>query len=163
MTETYEDDDIVDRLEYAALFDGDMTTQKDAARYIRKLRRELKKYACSCDLHCERVSMCGNSARKILKEKEMLGDVIDQVIDEVKRAQDIHPKWPSDPMHALAIVSEEYGEFAKAVLQTTYEFPKSTADDIEEEAIQMAAMAVRFLLSMDKYNYKEGKQHAQMA
>lgn len=90
-------------------------------------------------------------------------DIIRQIRAEVVRAQDLHPEWPSDPMHALAIVSEEYGEFAKAVLQTTYEFPKSTADDIEEEAIQMAAMAVRFLLSMNKYNYKEGKQHEQVA
>ena len=90
-------------------------------------------------------------------------DIIRQIRAEVVRAQDLHPEWPTDPMHALAIVSEEYGEFAKAVLQTVYEYPKSTPDDIEEEAIQMAAMAVRFLLSMDKYYLWKSRQHEQVA
>ena len=85
------------------------------------------------------------------------------IVAEVKRAQAIHPEWPSDPMHALAILGEEYGELVQAVLQTTYEYPKSYPDDVEKEAIQTAAMAIRFLLSIDKYDYNEGEQHVQVA
>jgi hypothetical protein len=44
-----------------------------------------------------------------------------------------------------------------------YEPHKSTRDDVRTEAIQTAAMALRFLLSLDTYEYTRGKQHEQIA
>ena len=71
------------------------------------------------------------------------------------------PTWPTDPLHAVAVVGEEFGELTKAILQHTYEPHKSTLADVREEAIQCAAMTVRFIASLDLYIYERGKQHEQ--
>ena len=63
-------------------------------------------------------------------------------------------------LHALAILGEEFGELTKAVLQTTYEPGKACREDVREEAIQTAAMALRFIESLDFYIYGRGHQHA---
>jgi hypothetical protein len=71
------------------------------------------------------------------------------------------PVWPTDPLHAVAILNEEVGELNKAALQCAYEPGKSTLDDVRDESIQTAAMAIRFLMSLDVYNYRESAQHSQ--
>lgn len=38
------------------------------------------------------------------------------VMDEVRRATQKFPTWPNDPLHAVAILGEEFGELTKAVL-----------------------------------------------
>lgn len=84
-----------------------------------------------------------------------------EVFDEVRRATVKFPTWPTDPLHAVAVLGEEFGELTKAVLQSTYEPHKSSPADVREEAIQVAAMALRFLASLDQYEYQRGEQHAQ--
>lgn len=86
---------------------------------------------------------------------------VDDVLLEVVRATGKFPTWPTDPLHALAVLGEEYGELNKAVLQAVYEPHKSTLADVREEAIQCAAMAVRFLMSLPIYRYEECEQHLQ--
>lgn len=83
------------------------------------------------------------------------------VIEEVRRAMGKFPTWPTDPLHALAVLGEEYGELTKAVLQTIYEPHKSSAADVRDEAIQTAAMALRFIASLDTYLYWPCVQHEQ--
>lgn len=83
------------------------------------------------------------------------------VFDEIDRAIAKFPTWPSDPLHALAVLGEEFGELTKAVLQSVYEPHKSNPADVREEAIQTAAMALRFLASLDRYDYCPGQQHKQ--
>jgi len=90
-----------------------------------------------------------------------------QVIKEVKNATRKFPTWPTDPLHALAVLGEEYGELNKAVLQLTYEpnkFLTHTAglQQVRIEAIQTAAMALRFLMSLDRYEYAGTEQHTQV-
>ena len=81
------------------------------------------------------------------------------IAEEVERASRIHPRWPKDPIHAMAVLGEEYGELNKAILQYIYEPHKEvTLEDIEEEAIQTAAMAIRFLVNLDRYDFKKGEQ-----
>lgn len=92
-----------------------------------------------------------------------MDDIIKEVIAEVNRAQKLYPRWPDDPLHAVAILGEEYGELVQAILQTTYESPRATVYDVELEAIQVAAMAIRFLLSIDKYNFEQSNDHDQLA
>lgn len=87
--------------------------------------------------------------------------VIDQVAAELERATIKFPTWPTDPLHALAVLGEEFGELTKAALQLTYEPHKSNAADVRMEAIQTAAMALRFAMSLDTYEYLPGLQHAQ--
>ena len=87
--------------------------------------------------------------------------ITSSVIDELKRAQAKFPTWPKDPLHAVAVLGEEYGELIKAVLQSVYEPDRyaATRDEIRSEAIQVAAMALRFAASIDRYNYDKCEQY----
>jgi len=71
------------------------------------------------------------------------------------------PTWPTDPLHAVAVLGEEFGELTKEVLQMSYEPSKTNAENVRKEAIQTAAMALRFVASLDDYIYKAGEQHRQ--
>jgi NTP pyrophosphatase (non-canonical NTP hydrolase) len=85
-----------------------------------------------------------------------------QVMAEVERATATFPTWPTDPLHALAVLGEEFGELTKAMLQYTYEPHKNvTRMDIREEAIQTAAMALRLAASLGEYDYAPSPQHKQ--
>lgn len=106
-----------------------------------------------------RAAQPANVAR--LVEDVTVDDLLAIVRAEVVRATDKFPTWPTDPLHASGVVQEESGELAKAVLQRMYEPHKSTDEDVRTEAVQTAAMAVRFLLSMDRYLWQPGEQHAQ--
>lgn len=87
--------------------------------------------------------------------------MINEVMSELERAARKFPTWPSDPLHALAVLGEEFGELTKAALQLTYEPHKTTATDVRSEAIQTAAMALRFAMSLERYEYKRCQQHQQ--
>ena len=45
--------------------------------------------------------------------------------------------------------------------EQTYEPGKTSAENVRKEAIQTAAMALRFVASLDAYIYKAGEQHRQ--
>lgn len=78
-----------------------------------------------------------------------VSEIISGIIDECIRATKLHPEWPSDPVHASAILNEEAGELTKAVLE--WVFQDGDFAELEKEAIQVGAMAVRFLANLDKY------------
>lgn len=80
---------------------------------------------------------------------------------ELARATRKFPTWPTDPIHAGNVVSEEAGELSKAILQCVYEPHKSGIQDVRAEAIQTAAMAIRFLVSLDMYRWEPCEQHEQ--
>jgi NTP pyrophosphatase (non-canonical NTP hydrolase) len=88
--------------------------------------------------------------------------VLEEIAAEVERASVKFPTWPTDPLHALAVLGEEFGELTKAMLQHTYEPHKGvTKQDIREEALQTAAMALRLAMSLDSYKYQRSEQHKQ--
>jgi len=87
--------------------------------------------------------------------------IIEQVAAELTRATLKFPTWPTDPLHALAVLGEEYGELNKAMLQLTYEPHETSAFDVKMEAIQTAAMAIRLAMSLDVYLYSPCEQHTQ--
>ena len=91
----------------------------------------------------------------------MSKSIQDQILRELHAAKHKFPAWPTDPLHALAILGEEFGELNKAVLQMTYEPHKTSLVEVKNEAIQTAAMAIRFLESLDRYDYRMSKQHEQ--
>ena len=66
------------------------------------------------------------------------------VTEELLRARKLHPSWPKDSIHQAAIVQEEAGELIRAALQ--HEFENDPKQPMNTEAIQTAAMALRFLL-----------------
>jgi len=90
-------------------------------------------------------------------------DNVAAILDEVARATRKFPTWPTDPLHAIAVLGEEFGELTKAVLQTTYEPHKVQADELRTEAIQTAAMSLRFVASLDRYVFAKCEQHQQPA
>lgn len=80
---------------------------------------------------------------------------------ELDKAVQKFPTWPTDPIHALNVLAEEFGELSKEVLQLTYEPDKTDFGSFKKEAIQTAAMSIRFLSSMRKYEFKPAQQHMQ--
>ena len=89
------------------------------------------------------------------------GSALLAVCAEVDRATAKFPTWPTDALHAVGVVAEEMGELQKEVLQLTYEPHKATRDAVRKEAVQLAAMAIRFLMSLDRYEYQPRPQHSQ--
>lgn len=65
---------------------------------------------------------------------------------ELKRSIELHPNYPKDIYHRLAIMQEEAGEVAKAVLD--YDSDKGPIEDVTKELIQTAAMCLKMLLNM---------------
>lgn len=68
----------------------------------------------------------------------------DEVEKEFCRAVSKFPGWHDDPVVAAAVVAEESGELIRAALQYRNEDGKIAA--MKKEAIQTAAMAIRFLM-----------------
>ena len=87
--------------------------------------------------------------------------ILAEISAEVERATKKFPTWPTDPIHANAVVQEEAGELTKEVLQLTYEPHKSSKEAVRTEAVQLAAMAIRFMMSLDRYAYEPRPQHSQ--
>jgi hypothetical protein len=85
-----------------------------------------------------------------------------EIYDELERAVVKFPLWPTDPLHAVAIIGEELGELNRAILQVIYEPGKANVDNVRMEAIQTAAMAIRFVRSLDKYKFAQREQHRQV-
>lgn len=83
------------------------------------------------------------------------------VFDELDRAAAKFPTWPDDPFHALGVLAEEFGELAKALNQVVYEPHKSGFAQVRSEAVQTAAMAIRFIQGLDRYQYLPSTQHDQ--
>lgn len=83
------------------------------------------------------------------------------VLEELRSAVDKFPTWPTHALHAVGVLNEEVGELNKAILQEVYEPSKNLNGDVRREAIQAAAMALRFVISLDHYDYSSGVQHTQ--
>jgi NTP pyrophosphatase (non-canonical NTP hydrolase) len=90
-----------------------------------------------------------------------LDEAMEAVRAEVAKATTKFPTWPTRIIDAGNVVSEEAGELAKACLQATYEKHKIEVGDVMMEAVQTGAMAVRFLMSMERYCCEPGPQHHQ--
>lgn len=103
-----------------------------------------------------RASACSTSS-----SADAMAEAIERILEEAKRATQKFPTWPTDPLHALAILGEEFGELTKDMLQLTYEPHKTNKDRVRTEAIQTAAMALRLFQSLNHYKYRPSKQHSQ--
>lgn len=102
--------------------------------------------------------MMANKSReqKALQNVYLLQDgLIREIIAEVERAKAMHPTWPTHIVAKAGIVCEEAGELIRATLQLKYECPLLDDDraalkaQIRKEAIQVAAMAIRFLEAIE--------------
>ena len=66
---------------------------------------------------------------------------------ELSRAEELHPDYPTNIFMQLAIMQEEAGEVAKAVLD--YMEGKHGIQELKDELIQTAAMCVRMLNNLE--------------
>lgn len=71
---------------------------------------------------------------------------IAQVKEELKKAEKKHPAWPSDAVHAAAILGEEAGELIKAAID--YHYHGGSLENVRIEAAQVGAMAIRVLSAL---------------
>lgn len=81
---------------------------------------------------------------------------IDAVRHELKKAEEKFPWWPTDPVHAAAIVAEEAGELVKAALQYIHE--AGDPNEMFIEAAQTGAMAIRFLRAIGGLEFPDVKR-----
>ncbi len=82
-------------------------------------------------------------------ERERLLGSIGMIVEEVERATSKYPNWPTDIIHAAAIVAEETGELVREANLAVHEAKMN--DECVKGAVQTGAMAVRFLLNYDKW------------
>lgn len=78
--------------------------------------------------------------------------LLGEIAAEVTRACAKFPTWPTDPLHALAVLGEEYGELTKDMLQLCYEPHKTSRENVRKEAMQTAAMAVLRRLTFGEWH-----------
>jgi len=71
-----------------------------------------------------------------------------RVRQELERAKRLHPNYPENMLHQVAIINEEVGEMTKAVLQ--YHYEGGNVHDISVELTQTAAMCLRMLENLRK-------------
>lgn len=77
-------------------------------------------------------------------------EIISKDIDnELQRAEELHPDFPTDPIHMVAIMAEESGEAVRAANQ--FYDGEGTLDELREELVQTATMCVRCLLRLGEY------------
>jgi len=81
---------------------------------------------------------------------ENIYNVLDAIFLELSRAENLHPFWPTDKVHAAAIVTEEAGELLQAANSYEETADKDYLNNMRKEAVQVGAMALRFLLNMEK-------------
>ena len=79
-------------------------------------------------------------------------NIIADILQELKVAKKKHPNWPDHVVAQAAIVGEEAGELLQAALQAKYETQRKEPSEhtarMKKEAIQTAAMAIRFLQNL---------------
>ena len=80
--------------------------------------------------------------------------MLDAIYLELMDAKEKWPEWPVDPIHAASVLSEETGELVQACNDFCYS--DGPVQRMREEAIQVAAMAIRFLEGMESYTRVKG-------
>lgn len=69
---------------------------------------------------------------------EILIDIVKDLADAVEK----HPNWRNDPLWMSVVIGEEYGEFQKALLE-------STLEEAKKEARHVAVTVLRTLVALD--------------
>ncbi len=79
--------------------------------------------------------------------------ILAQVMNEIDRAETIHPAWPRDVVKAASLCSEECGELVRAA--NTFDETRTGRKDIVTEAIHTAATAIRLLKNIEETDPNE--------
>ncbi len=71
---------------------------------------------------------------------------IELIFAELRKAEQKHPGWPMDQIHAVGILVEEAGEAMQAAIDHTY--AGGDVEKLRTELAQIGAMAIRALLHL---------------
>lgn len=148
----------------------------EALKELRRMHGLVNRWVCilcghSCDWTMFKCPRCEAqvSARVVVEDVKRKNNksapdgnaiISRKIQEEVERAMRLFPEWPTDPVHAAAIVAEECGELQKAVLEAVYEPHKMSRNNVPIEAVQTAAMCIRFLACIDRYSWLEPEERA---
>jgi len=77
---------------------------------------------------------------------------IARIIDALDHS-DLVTGWSTDPIHIGSVLSEASGDTIKAINE--FYWSDGPRNEIEREAAQAGAMAVRVLMGIDKYERKD--------
>ena len=87
--------------------------------------------------------------------------IIIEVLQELERAETIHPNYPTNEFKALAIWQEEIGEVTKALLDSADK--GANRAEVINESIQAIACGVRFLKNLREAEFATDKPiHSEM-
>lgn len=79
---------------------------------------------------------------------DTLVETLHSIINELERAQKLHPDWPKDLIHQVAIQVEESGEALQAALNHIYH--DAPIELVRKELVQAGAMVLRCLINLKK-------------
>lgn len=116
---------------------------------MNELKEKIRKAAILLQNHADEDFVSKNDAH--ISSIELLDIIHDfkivfDILDEVKRAEEKHPKWPGDKVYAATIVSEENGELTRAALQFVLEGGK--IEEVYKEAAHTAATSIRLIKNL---------------
>lgn len=73
------------------------------------------------------------------------------MVQELRRAEQKHPQWTSDAVHAAGILAEESGEAMQAAVDFNATGDHDHLVCLEAETVQTGAMCLRLLLNLDEF------------
>ena len=71
---------------------------------------------------------------------------VEAILQELYRAEGKHPVWPTDIVHAIALVCEESGEAQKAA-NNAYHHGESL-EEVKKELLHTGATVIRALMNL---------------
>lgn len=79
--------------------------------------------------------------------------IIHEIRTERDRAEHIYPDWPTDPVHAVNILTEEVGKAAQEANRFTFRKNDSDMqrDRLRQKLITSGAMVLRCLINLESY------------
>ena len=112
-------------------------------------------------MFCIEKQMDKNDRDKMMKDPRV-ASAVDDLLVELALAEKLHPVWPIDPIHQVAIMAEEAGEAVKVAImaEEAGEEVKEANDAVHKgtgvgqalrrELIQTGAMCIRCLINMEE-------------
>ena len=83
-------------------------------------------------------------------ENKAVADALTEILFEVSRAEQIHPFWPDDTVHQVAIMAEEAGEAVRAANDVVHRGDSvARLTRLRLELVQTGAMVVRCLKNLE--------------
>lgn len=84
---------------------------------------------------------------EVMMNDDRVVESVKQVLNELYRAEHLHPVWPSDPVRQVAILVEEVGEAVQAANDVLHK--GCDHEKLRRELIQTGAMAIRCLINLE--------------